>query len=319
MANEGKRSPEIVTEMAATSNFPVPAPMDLKGDLVQNWSFFKAQYENYEVATSLNKKQDDIRVATLLSLMGKECFRVYTHLDIAEADRKKVDKVLQALERHFEPTRNVVYERYKFNICEQDQEETVAQYITKLRQLASTCEFGVLENDLIRDRLVLGTKDSSARARRLREPKLDLQKAINMCKSSEISKSQLKDMSNEQETVNFSRLNSKGKFQKSTPARPHGANPKEKKETETIACKYCGGKHKKDKQLCPAYGEICTNCQLKNHFHRVCKQRKKSDLERSTNSVNRLDNSSDSDDSLYNVEHFVGAVKSTGKNMVCNT
>ena len=52
-------------------------------------------------------------------------------------------------------------------------------------------------------------------------------------------------MSNEQETVNFSRSNSKGKFQKSTPARPHGANPKAKKETETIACKYCGGKHNK--------------------------------------------------------------------------
>ena len=134
-----------------------------------------------------------------------------------------------------------------------------------------------------------------------------------MCRSSEISKSQLKDMSNEQETVNFLGSNSKGKFQKSTPARTHGANPKAKKETETIACKYCGGKHKKDKQLCPACGEICTNCQLKNHFHRVCKQRKKSDLERSTNSVNRLDNSSDSDDSLYNVEHFVGAVKPTGK------
>ena len=88
MANEGKRSPEIVTEMAATSNFPVPAPMDLKGDLVQNWSFFKAQYENYEVATRLNKKQDDVRVATLLSLIGKECFHVYTHLDRSKESRQ---------------------------------------------------------------------------------------------------------------------------------------------------------------------------------------------------------------------------------------
>ena len=95
---------------------------------------------------------------------------MYTHLDIAEADRKKVDKILQALERHFEPTRNIIYERYKFNTCEQDQGETVAQYITKLRQLASTCEFGVLENDIIRDRLVLGTKDLSTHAKMLREP-----------------------------------------------------------------------------------------------------------------------------------------------------
>ena len=119
---------------------------------------------------------------------------------------------MQALERHFEPTRNVIYERHKFNTCEQDQGETVAQYITKLRQLASTCEFGVLENDLIRDCLVLGTKDSSACARMLREPKLDLQKAINICRSSEISKSQIKDMSNEQETVNFQGQTARANF-----------------------------------------------------------------------------------------------------------
>lgn len=66
-------------------------------------------------------------------------------------------------------------------------------YITKRRQLASTCEFGDLEGELIRDRLVLGTIDASARARMLREPKLDLNKAIEMCRNSEITKSQLQN------------------------------------------------------------------------------------------------------------------------------
>ena len=189
--------------MATAMNFPTPSPMEMNGDLVQNWSFFKAQYVNYEIATGLNKKAD-IRVATLLSLLGKECFRVYNHLDMAEDDRKKVKQILQALEEHFAPTRNIIYERYKFNICEQDQAESVAEY---MRHLALTCEFGTLEQELIRDRLVLGTKDASARARMLREPKLDLQKATDMCRSSEISKAQLKGMSNEHETVNYSGLN----------------------------------------------------------------------------------------------------------------
>lgn len=294
--------------MATTVNFPTPSPMEMTGDLLQNWTFFRAQYENYEVATGLNKKSDDIRVATLLSLMGKECFRIYTHLDMGEVERKKVSTILTALEGHFAPTRNVIYERYKFNTCEQNQGESVAEYITKLRQLASTCDFGVLENDLLRDRLVLGTKDAGARARMLREPNLDLQKAIDMCRSSEISKSQLKDMSNEQETVNYSVSNGgKGKLQKSTTAKHSGAKPKPKKELEIIACKYCGGKHKKDKQLCPAYGQVCRNCNLKNHFFRVCKQREKA-------SVNRVDDDpSDSDDSTFHVEHSVGTVRSAGE------
>ena len=133
----------------AASNFPTPAPMDMKGDLAHNWSFFQSQFENYEIAVGLDKKDEAIRVATLLSVMGKECFRVFKHIEMADDDRKKIDPILQALQAHFEPTRNVIYERYKFNTCEQSQGETFAQYITKLRQLASTCEFGTLENDLI--------------------------------------------------------------------------------------------------------------------------------------------------------------------------
>ena len=37
----------------ATNNFPVPAPMEMKGDLAKNWTFFRAQYEENEIATSL--------------------------------------------------------------------------------------------------------------------------------------------------------------------------------------------------------------------------------------------------------------------------
>lgn len=130
---------------------------------------------------------------------------------MSEDDRKKINLILGALQRHFEPTRNVVYERFKFNTCEQSQGETVAQYITKLRQLASTCEFGGLESELIRDRLVLGTIDASARARMLRELKLDLNKAIEMCRNSEITKSQLQNLSNERE-VNYTRKSKKNKL-----------------------------------------------------------------------------------------------------------
>ena len=37
------------------SNFPIPAPMVCKGNLVANWEFFRQQWEDYEVATGLDK------------------------------------------------------------------------------------------------------------------------------------------------------------------------------------------------------------------------------------------------------------------------
>ena len=38
------------------ANFPVPCAMEVKGDLVTNWQFFRDQWLDYEVATELNKK-----------------------------------------------------------------------------------------------------------------------------------------------------------------------------------------------------------------------------------------------------------------------
>ena len=48
------------------------------------------------------------------------------------------------------------------NTCTQGPAEGVDQYMTRLRQLASACDYGNTD-DMMRDRLILGTKDSAAR------------------------------------------------------------------------------------------------------------------------------------------------------------
>ena len=61
-------------------NIPVPAPMEVKGDLLSNWAFFKYEWEDYEVATGLREKSKNVRVATLRSVMGRDCFRILKNL-----------------------------------------------------------------------------------------------------------------------------------------------------------------------------------------------------------------------------------------------
>ncbi len=93
--------------MAAAANvLPPPHPMDVKGHCATNWQFFKNAWENYEIATELSKKEDKIRVATLLTVMGKDCFQIYQNLALSEADCKDPKKILDALSNYFEPQRN---------------------------------------------------------------------------------------------------------------------------------------------------------------------------------------------------------------------
>ena len=63
------------------------------------------------------------------------------NLNLPEDDKKKIDKCLEALESYFKPSRNLVYERYVFNTCVQQSEESVQSYFTRLRKLAASSEY----------------------------------------------------------------------------------------------------------------------------------------------------------------------------------
>ena len=253
----------------AHQSIPPPQPMDMKGHLQTNWQYFKDAWHNYEVATELNKKGNDIRVATLLSVMGKDCFLIYKNLPLSEADRQDPKKVLDGLTQYFEPQRNTVYERYVFNTCIQEAHEAFDSWVNRLRKLSATCEYGNLLDEMIRDRIVIGVKDSAVRARLLREKNLSLEKCIDTCRAAEMTSQQVQaiDGHAEVETVHAVQQKDKKTVKKTQKA----SDDKEKKQT--VDCTYCGSKHQKRK--CPAWRKTCKKCGRKNHFADVCRSKTK--------------------------------------------
>ena len=109
------------------SNFPVPSAMVCRGDLTSNWEFFKQQWQDYEVATSLDQKSQSIRLATFRSVMGKECLDIFLNLNCG-TEELTINSAHKALEDYFLPKKNVVYERYVFNSCFQAPEESIDCY-----------------------------------------------------------------------------------------------------------------------------------------------------------------------------------------------
>ena len=85
------------------SNFPIPAPMVCKGNLVANWEFFRQQWEDYEVATRLDKQTSKIRLASLRSVMGKDCLQTFLNLNVSDEHRNNVEACMTALENYFKP------------------------------------------------------------------------------------------------------------------------------------------------------------------------------------------------------------------------
>ena len=122
---------------------------------------------------------------------------------------------------------------------------------------------GSLLDILIRDRIVVGIRDNGTRKRLLREPKLTLTRCIDIFRSSAATALQLQAMGN-QEDLKFV---SDGKSKSNASG---DAKLSEKAGSPVILCKFCGKRHMKRREECPAWGKNCNKRGDKNHFAAKC-------------------------------------------------
>ena len=209
-------------------------------------------------ASRLVKQPKEERTATLLTCLGADALEVVDGLNFADdEERKDIDVVLEKLEVFCVGETKEIYERYQFNKRDQESGESIDSYVASLRTLAKTCNYGSLLDSLICDRIVVGIRDNGTRKRLLQEAKLTLNKCIDICRSSEVTSAQLQAMGN-QEDLKFV------------------AGDKIKKESQdkggkdVISCKFCGKKHVRSREACPAWRKNCRKCGEKNHFAVKC-------------------------------------------------
>ncbi|XP_044745087.1 uncharacterized protein LOC123306952 [Coccinella septempunctata] len=149
------------------------------------------------------------------------------------------------------PKTNEIFERYKFNSIYQKEGQAFDSFLTDLRKAVKTTGYKE-QNEMIRDRIVMGIHDKTTQERLLRESKLTLTKAIEFCRTVEVSKQQSKTLQEGGADVHLDAV----------------------KHKKPNMCKYCGYKHD-FKKKCPAFGKTCASCQGRNHFASVCKSRTK--------------------------------------------
>ena len=83
--------------------------------IARDWKRFVQQWKNYELATGLNKKEKEIRLATLLCVLGSQGEDKYDSLRFDNpVDKKDIEKVLEKISNDCETRTNIVVERYKF-------------------------------------------------------------------------------------------------------------------------------------------------------------------------------------------------------------
>lgn len=155
------------------------------GALSDSWNKWSKGFKIYFEACELSKKSPQIQVNILLHIIGEQCRELYEQFD---SKCNTVDEILEKFKNYFTQKKNLTVERHKFFTRNQNENESIEQYVYELKKLSKSCEFDTLCDSLIKDRLVCGISNIGIRERLLREPELTLEKAVEICQAVVVSK-----------------------------------------------------------------------------------------------------------------------------------
>lgn len=272
--------------------FKLPSPLSLDGNVSDNFNRFIASFKIYLKASGHENKSSDVKAAILLNALGEDAIDLFYTFDLKDEERNEYDAVLKAFETYVKPKTNVVVERFKFNCRNQQPGESFDHFMTDLKKLIKSCDFGDQSDSLLRDRIVLGISDKSLQERILREVDLTLEKTVKLCRATELGRKQAEELQEKSQPVGLAEIGLRtshtvGAGASSTTERPVSKTKnvtnksKTKNNVSSYDCKKCGQSH--GPASCPAYGKKCNNCQRMNHFAIGCRLKKVKAIE--SNSV----------------------------------
>uniref|UniRef100_A0A8D8ZQS0 Peptidase A2 domain-containing protein n=1 Tax=Cacopsylla melanoneura TaxID=428564 RepID=A0A8D8ZQS0_9HEMI len=239
-------------------------PFDFKSEF-ERWL---TRFERYRIVSGLKKRSGEEQVHALVFLMGAQAEDIFESFHLSTEESKNYDQVISRFKKYFVPKANVIYERVVFNRRVQNPGESITDFITALHKLSSSCSYGDLREELVRDQIVVGIRDKQLSERLQLDNNLTLSTAVTLVKQYESVKSQNNYLSE-------SRSDSVKCFpvsENSTVDKVWARNEFRPNEPVSSSCSRCGYFHSASAR-CPAQHGICSYCKRKGHFVKMCKKK----------------------------------------------
>ncbi|UYV72300.1 hypothetical protein LAZ67_9002523 [Cordylochernes scorpioides] len=205
-------------------------------------------FNNYMIAEDKLNVEENRKIAIFLNSVGAEAQRQYYTLPKASTVTSLSEAIDLLRQRYVVKSRPWVIR--------------IADYISALRALAKDFAYGSMEDELIRDRFIVGTKIKQLRDRLLVETTdLNLDQVVQLATQYEKTQEDNKMFDNTPEGINKIAANDR----RTEP------NLRERKKISTnFKCLRCGGKHKATSPVCPAKDVKCHQCLKVGHFKKYC-------------------------------------------------
>ena len=228
-------------------------PFDIHADgaVAQRWRKWIKRLQNLFVAANIKDKQRQ-RVL-LLYYAGEEVCEIFETIPESGDD---FDKAKEKLNEYFGPKKNIEYEIYTFRQAKQNSGESMNSYHSRLRQLASTCEFADTDKE-IKSQIILSCSSQRLRCKALKDTTMTLQALLDEARALEVSEKQAVD------------IESSGSANAVLPL-------KSKTPEKKSICFNCGESWPHVSGGCPPRNRKCNSCQRYGHYAKCCRNGRRS-------------------------------------------
>ena len=232
----------------------------------EEWSSYCERVEHYLAANAVENPEQ--RRAILLSVCGPTTYQLIRSLVApGKPSDRSFPEIVQLVQEHLTPTPSAIMQRFMFNGRVQKEEESIADFVAALRKLAQLCEFGDTLEQMLRDRIVCGIKDSRVQRRLLAEPMLTFAKALEIAQASELAEKNALVLQGQRQTTPSATPHSPAEV--NAIAGQDRAAKQSPPKRQFPPCSSCGRKHVSSS--CPCADWVCFSCGKVGHVARVCR------------------------------------------------
>ena len=127
-----------------------PSPFNFKEP--DTWPKWKRRFEQFYLASGLDKASGEKQIGTLLYCMGEDTEETLTSTNTSAESRKEYVEVVKQFDDFFRLIKNVIFEHARFNLRSRLLGESAEQFINVLYYLTDSSEYGSLIEEMIRYR-----------------------------------------------------------------------------------------------------------------------------------------------------------------------
>lgn len=144
-------------------------------------------FERMDCILETNKIEDEGKQSKFVfGVCGPDLYKIIKACVAPQKPKDvKYSELKRELKKYFEPSVNVIAERYRFHSRQQQPDESISDYIMEIKALSRDCKFEAFLPEALRDKLVFGVASDKTKAKLLSENTFTFDNACSIARAIE--------------------------------------------------------------------------------------------------------------------------------------